>query len=413
MVRLWDKPSKIRENTHLDFQIDKPGWYLIEVSARVKGEKQRNNTDDEDLHLEIDNQKFPQLANPNRYLDSPAAFSGGKLHGLQKTVYFLYWLDLGKHTLTLIPDNSAEILKINYGKLNLSNAQLRLNLNKQAEDGDRRPWLTFVLTNLPLTSFTVTATTQKRYHDSDDLKIIIDGETQSHFDLKDHQKPTGFLGKTLSWFYRFWYFAGSVLQGEWQTSHFKTNLLKGLHYIELHTDRTPTVESVEFDFGELPRIPSVDDPRWTGDFSDDSNQIILARALFGEARNTLVPDKARIAIGWVIRNRVESPKWPNNYHGVVTKPLQISAFNTNDDNRPFVENPLHTGKAINKEAWEHAYEIAGKIINDQISDPTQGANHYYDDSINVPPWAKNETPVLTITYTNQFGVEANIFFLRL
>lgn len=110
-MKLWTKPAKINQVTNLEFQIDIAAWYLVSVSARVKSEKQmgKGATDDEDLRVEIDDFKFPKLENPNRYLDSPAAFSGGKLHNRLKTVYFVLRLNQGKHTLSLIPDKSALI----------------------------------------------------------------------------------------------------------------------------------------------------------------------------------------------------------------------------------------------------------------------------------------------------------------
>ena len=131
-------------------------------------------------------------------------------------------------------------------------------------------------------------------------------------------------------------------------------LPKGTHYIEFWADKTPTLHHIDFDLGDVSvkRIPTVEDSEWTGDFSDDPDQIILARALFGEARKTLVPDEARIAIGWVIKNRVESDGWGNSYSKVITKPLQFSAFNKNDPNRQYVENPLHTQTEVDLQAWD-------------------------------------------------------------
>lgn len=68
---------------------------------------------------------------------------------------------------------------------------------------------------------------------------------------------------------------------------------------------------------------------------------------------------------------------------------------------------------VTKEEWLECYEIAGKVISGEIPDPTKGANHYYDDSINTPTWAKDQRSTLTISYMNQRGEEAKIFFLKL
>ncbi|OGC51237.1 hypothetical protein A2W32_00835 [candidate division WWE3 bacterium RBG_16_37_10] len=79
----------------------------------------------------------------------------------------------------------------------------------------------------------------------------------------------------------------------------------------------------------------------------------------------------------------------------------------------YVEDPLHSGNVLDKNAWEHAYEIAGGIINNELSDPTFGANHYYDDSINTPSWAVAKTPTSVVSYTNEYQKNVSIFFFKL
>ena len=148
--------------------------------------------------------------------------------------------------------------------------------------------------------------------------------------------------------------------------------------------------TLETDVRTNKRIPTQDDPLWTGDFSDDSAQMILARAIFGEARGA--KDNERIAVAWSIRNRLGNPRrfGGGTYHAVILKSKQYSAFLESDHNRPFVENPIHTGNALDLRAWEECYAIAGRIIQDEIEDPTEGADHYHDKSIPPPSWAKEE-----------------------
>ncbi|HEY4478301.1 MAG TPA: cell wall hydrolase, partial [Candidatus Paceibacterota bacterium] len=74
-------------------------------------------------------------------------------------------------------------------------------------------------------------------------------------------------------------------------------------------------------------VPTVDNPKWTGNFRDDTDQMILARILFAEMRNTLIPDKARYAVASVIRNRVNDTRWANSYVEVIIKDKQFSALN--------------------------------------------------------------------------------------
>lgn len=151
------------------------------------------------------------------------------------------------------------------------------------------------------------------------------------------------------------------------------------------------------------RVPTVDDPKWTGDFNDDDETILLARVIFGEARDGRLSDAARIAVGWSIRNRVEyknALRYGGTYHAVILKPKQYSSFNANDANRYLVENPLANENDVDNRAWRNCYTIAADILSNRISDPTDGANHFFDDSISPPPWAKQE----------YFKVKIDLFF---
>ncbi|MEK7611240.1 MAG: hypothetical protein AAB486_02565 [Patescibacteria group bacterium] len=225
--------------------------YLLKLTARAKGEKQLgpNATDDEDLTIQIDAKIYPKLGNPSRFVDSPAAISGGKSYNLSQTTYFLTFLKDGDHQVTLSAENppgtatfeSLEVYTLEPGPA------ASIGVKSSAEDGDRRPWLAFILDNIPLAALTVNAIVKKRYRDSDDLKIVVDGEVKTNFrELKE--KPKESLPR--EWFYRFWYFAGSLLLNKQTTASFRTNLPQGLHYVEIYADRMPYVDYVELDLSE-------------------------------------------------------------------------------------------------------------------------------------------------------------------
>ena len=148
---------------------------MLSVSARVRDEKQRgaDATDDEDLRIEIDGEKFSKLNNPQRYFDSPAAFSGGKLHNTSKTVYFITQFRAGKHAVSLIPDQGALVERVDIQNI-ADPSHVAFGLNQQAEDGNNKPWLTFVLRDLGLKSLTVKAQARWRFSDGDDIKVIVD-----------------------------------------------------------------------------------------------------------------------------------------------------------------------------------------------------------------------------------------------
>ncbi|KKQ38937.1 MAG: hypothetical protein US54_C0001G0062 [Candidatus Roizmanbacteria bacterium GW2011_GWA2_37_7] len=397
--------KKITQLDTINFAVDTFGLYAILIKARCRSGKLLGLWGGENLRVEIDNIKpreTPSVDKP-QYVDIPPAWNGTALKGLAKTVIFLLPLNKGSHTLKLIPTRGAIIET--YSITPIQNPpEISFSLDDQAEDGDRRPWYAFALIDLPLESLTADVTVDWHLFDGDDVKLIVDGHIEQN-------------RKSIFWGNWAWHakpeqiFSG--VRREEKT--FVRQLTKDVHYIEFWVDKTPTLHTVTLDLGDYTpkRIPTVEDPEWTGGFADDPDQIILARALFGEARKTLVPDKARVAIGWVIKNRVKSNRWPNTYWGVITEPEQFSSFNKDDPNREYVEDPLYKGLEIDKTAWEHSYKIAGKIINSEVSDLTKRANHYYDDSINTPGWAEKQKPTLTISYVNEYEERANIFFFKL
>lgn len=142
-------------------------------------------------------------------------------------------------------------------------------------------------------------------------------------------------------------------------------------------------------------IPAVDDPEWTGDFKDDTEQMILARAIFGESRNEILPDEARIGVGWSIRRRVEDSRWGDTYSTVITQPKQYAAFKTADPNYEYVKNPLWDNSEVDKKSWLKCYKIAGQVMYGQVADPVYEANHYHDIS-QEPYWVKDAKVLIQI-----------------
>lgn len=136
------------------------------------------------------------------------------------------------------------------------------------------------------------------------------------------------------------------------------------------------------------RIPTVDDPRWTGDFRDDPVEIILARALYGEAGGE--SRVAKIAIGWCIRNRVQDSRkrWGTTYHDVILQPSQFEPFidPRSKAYKKVARPPL--GNPLEKKAWVECYEIGLFVLSKKVKDPTNGANHFYAVSKKKKPfWA--------------------------
>lgn len=180
-------------------------------------------------------------------------------------MFFLTVLNKGEHNINLIPRNSAFIEEIKVKELSKMQ-DVKLVIEEQAEDGDRRPWYTFVLLDLPLKEAAIDASVFKRVIDSDDLKIIIDNNIQTQVKTKI---------ETIKW--RRWLWVGALAPVAWAIKELKSkiehkeyrdkktlklDLNKAMHYLEIIADRMPVLHAIELDFGEIPKwIPNIDHPK--------------------------------------------------------------------------------------------------------------------------------------------------------
>jgi len=131
------------------------------------------------------------------------------------------------------------------------------------------------------------------------------------------------------------------------------------------------------------------------DFKHWPLMMLYTAVIWGEARGE--SNKAKIAVAWVIRNRFIRNGWfGDSLRAVLTKKYQFSCLNPNDVNSQKVRNPLYWDDF---KVWAECYEIAEKVHNGEIKDPTGGATHYFDKSLkdNPPYWAKK------LTFTKKIG----------
>lgn len=91
---------------------------------------------------------------------------------------------------------------------------------------------------------------------------------------------------------------------------------------------------------------------------------LLARLITAEAQGE--PFEAQVAVGAVVMNRVKSSDWPNTIKGVIYQ--KIGEY--------YQFTPVVNGW-INKPAQPEAIEAAKAAMKG--SDPTNGAQFYYDD----------------------------------
>lgn len=125
----------------------------------------------------------------------------------------------------------------------------------------------------------------------------------------------------------------------------------------------------------------------TIDFSEDTDQVLLARMIFGEARSCT--DKEKIAIGYTALNRANDNKRFNgtDIRSAVLCPKQYSCFNSNDTNLVKLKDP----EKYDAKSWAKSLEIAEGILSGKYSDEMH-ATHYHALSSH-PKW--QDSPEMT------------------
>lgn len=125
---------------------------------------------------------------------------------------------------------------------------------------------------------------------------------------------------------------------------------------------------------------------------------ILARTLFGEARNQST--RGMEAVAHVVLNRLAVSKqktifwWGNTIEEICLHPKQFSCWNYSDPNRERILS-VTSDDPVFKIALEIAEDACAGLL---IFDPTKGATHYYNPSAVQfsPAWAVKEIPLKVI-----------------
>ena len=113
------------------------------------------------------------------------------------------------------------------------------------------------------------------------------------------------------------------------------------------------------------------------------NLLHLAKTIYGEARGESV--ETMLAVGWVIRNRLQAKRYGNSYKDVVLQPKQFSCWNKDDPNYKVIKGVLK-GRV-----WEVCIGVAIVVMQSaEKHNPVIGVRHYYDKSMdsNPPYWAE-------------------------
>lgn len=122
------------------------------------------------------------------------------------------------------------------------------------------------------------------------------------------------------------------------------------------------------------RIPTVSEPLWTGKFRDDSDGMLLARLIFGEAEDQL--REAKIVIGGSVLNRVRAKAWPDTVYDVILQKGQYDPFKKQDRNFKKIIDPLARASQGRKRAWKESYEVAHGLLSESIPNPST-ATHFH------------------------------------
>lgn len=364
--------QEIKGTFDYSFQVSDERLYFIEIIASAKSWWQNLSSfksffNDDDLAVKIDGKDFPKLNGKRGLFDGEAAWNGNNLKGLSKVCILLVNLGKGSHTLNFLADQNPILESIALFKVDAGEINYTIGANATAQDGDRRQWITFALADLQLKQIYVKASTKySKGKDDDDIKLIIDGTIQKNKENKAHEN---------------WYWCGRTLKGNSKEFDKNVNLEKGMHYVELWADKTPFIDKIKLSIEKTEptkRIPSVDDPKWTGDFADDSDEMILARLIFGEAENQ--PDEGKEWVGWSVINRMEAKSWwPDTVHAVILQKGQFDPFKPSDSNFRKISDPFGFKDNIpeaTKKSWFKCYEIAKAIVTRKTDNPTK-ATHFY------------------------------------
>jgi len=386
-------PQKVTTNFSHTISIDQFGLYAVSITARCQGKRFWGLWKEQNLRLEINNTQFREIP-PEKNIQLwkiPPAWNGNNLQGLSKTVTFILPLNVEDYTFKFFAEPEATIEKFECRLLpDLRN--IAFDVNEQAEDGDKRSWYTFALINLPLSTVKADISTQWHYFDGDDLKLIVD----------NYIKPNSESNKYHDWLWS----AKPAFFSEPKREEraFTENLPLGTHYVEFWADKTPTLHKVSFDLGDFipKRTPTVKDPIWTGDLNDDTETMLLARLIFGEAKNQT--KEAMTGVAWAVKNRLlaERRYFGSGYHAIILKQsgphYQFSPMDpTEKNNYSLLIDPLKEADEVTRQAWFNSYNVAVDVINGTTSDSTDGATYFHSSDLSQELFLTNSVPGAVFT----------------
>jgi len=127
---------------------------------------------------------------------------------------------------------------------------------------------------------------------------------------------------------------------------------------------------------------------------------IMARTLWGEARNTGITGMKHVAS--VILNRAKHPRWwGHDVASVCLKPYQFSCWNSDDPNLSKLSVVTVANRQFSDARYLAAQALAGNLV-----DETGGADSYYALSMPSPPsWIARATHTMSDGFHSFWRVE--------
>ena len=143
----------------------------------------------------------------------------------------------------------------------------------------------------------------------------------------------------------------------------------------------------------------------TENLRNDTDDILLARMIFGEARDCA--DQEKIAVAYTAINRIDDGKRQNGttLKEVLLAPDQYSCFNRRDKNRTKLMDPDKYGK----KEFEHCLLLARVLMAKKYKDPTNGATHYHA-AYARPLWSLSPSMKKIGRIETPEGKSAHIFY---
>ncbi len=130
---------------------------------------------------------------------------------------------------------------------------------------------------------------------------------------------------------------------------------------------------------------------------NEQDKFLWALCVWREARSLGIAGMT--AVGWVMRNRLDSKAWGPTMTDVVTAPDQFDAMTIRGD----PETILWPNGRLTPEdaaAWQQAQQsVAAVSTAEPKDDPTHGAMDYYSETISPPYWVSRMTKTLTVGNT--------------